>query len=121
MLINNKGTEYYSLENQTLLQEIARLDQCCVVKAIIDIDDVNIDFKPTLFDIAQEINSYDLIKLVMGRPGFKESLANVKNNECYMYTLLKKTNLPIVTMGLFSIPCFVMCEQYKMMIFNNII
>lgn len=86
-----------------------------------DIEGVNLDFKPSLFEIAQEITNYDLVKLIMNRPGFKESLSKVTDNECYLHNLLTKVNIPIVTMGLFTIPGVVICEQYKMIIFNDII
>ena len=85
------------------------------------IEGVETDFKPTLFEIAQEINDYQLVKLIMNRPGFKESLAKVQDGECYLFELLKKVNIPIVTMGLFSIRGLVICEQYKMIIFNDVI
>jgi len=52
ILKNSRGIEYYSVKNQTLIQEIARLGQSSVVTDIMDIEGVNTDFKPTLFEIA---------------------------------------------------------------------
>ena len=82
---------------------------------------MNLDFKPDLFEIGQEINDYDLVKLVMSQPGFKESLAKVDDNYCYLYKLLKQVKTPVVTMALFSNPEVIICEQYRMFIFNHII
>ena len=45
----------------------------------------------------------------------------MQDGECYLFELLKKVNIPIVTMGLFSIRGLVICEQYKMIIFNDVI
>ena len=91
------------------------------MRDIIDIEGVNTNFRPSLFEIGQEISDYELVKLIMNRPGFKESLAKVDDNYCYLYDLLTKVKSPVVTMALFSNPEVIICEQYKMFIFKNII
>jgi len=85
------------------------------------IEGVNQDFKPSLFDIAKEVNNYEIVKMIMGVPEFRKTLGKVTENECYLHELLTTKHEPIVTMGLFSNPDVVICEQYKMIIFNDII
>lgn len=86
-----------------------------------EIEGVHTDFKPDLFEIAKEINDYNIVKLVMNKPEFKEKLGVVEDGECYLYKLLTHVKIPIVTMGLFSNPDIIICEQYKMIIFNDIV
>ena len=63
----NYGRKIYSKENETLIQEIARLGQSFVVDRMMEIEGAFLDFKPTLFEIAQEEDDYELIKLVMDK------------------------------------------------------
>lgn len=79
------------LIRQTLLQEIARLNQSSVVGEILQIKDKDIylDFKPTLFEIAEETKNYELAKLMINQDGFMDQLAKVNDNQCYMHDLIE--------------------------------
>lgn len=58
---------------------------------------------------------------MVNKPSFTESLHKVSDNECYLFELLTKLKSPIVTMALFSNPEVIICEQYKMIIFNDVV
>lgn len=85
------------------------------------IDGLYLDFKPSLFEIAQETDNQDLVTLIASTDKFRDSLKNVSDNVSYMAHLLLDQPIPAVTMGLFSNPKITVCEQYQMHIFNQVI
>jgi len=52
------------------------------------IEGLYMDISPNLLEIATEMKDYDLMKLVFNKEGFEEKLRSVKNNVCFMETLI---------------------------------
>lgn len=93
------------------MQRVAWLGQSSVIAVMLKVENVYIDFTPSLLDIAKSTKSYDLAKIIMNSSGFSEKLAQVTGNTCYMYKLIEEKN-PIIQACLFSNPDMIVPEQF---------
>ena len=86
---------------------------------MLKVEGVVLDIKPSLLDIAEKMNDYNLAKLLMNQDGFVDELRQVSDNECYMERLIKK-NSPVIFKALFSNHSIIVPEYYQMLIFVKI-
>lgn len=102
------------------MQRVAWLGQSSVIAVMLNVENVCIDFEPSLLDIAKSTRNYDLAKIIINSTGFDEKLANVTGNTCYMYKLILEKN-PIIQASLFSNPNMIIPEQYQFLLYNQAI
>jgi len=81
---------------------------------MLKIDNIVLDFKPSLMDIARNTKNYDIAKLLVNSKDYDKQLASVNDNLCYMYKLLeqdlKDERNPIIQASLFSNPDIIVPE-----------
>jgi hypothetical protein len=63
-----------------LIQKVAKLGQSSVIAIMLQIDNVVIDFKPSLMDIARMTKNYDIAKLLVNSKNYDKKLAAVDDN-----------------------------------------
>ena len=90
---------------------MAKLGQSSVIDVMLKIDNLCLDFSPSLLDIAKTTKNYDIAKILINSKGFDEKLAEVTDNTCYLYKLIKEKN-PIIQASLFSNPNIIMPEHF---------
>lgn len=93
---------------------MAKLGQSSVIAVMLKIDNIVLDFKPSLMDIARNTKNYDIAKLLINSKDYDKQLASVNDNLCYMYKLLeqdlKDERNPIIQASLFSNPDIIVPE-----------
>ena len=63
-----------------MIQKVAKLGQSSVIAIMLQIDNVVIDFKPSLMDIARMTKNYDIAKLLVNSKNYDKKLAAVDDN-----------------------------------------
>lgn len=97
--------------NEYLIQRVAKLGQSSIVREMLKIKDVYLDFKPTLLEIAEERNDYELAKLVFNQDGIMDKLKTVSDNVSFMEKLIQKSS-PVIFKALFSNPNIIVPEYF---------
>ena len=59
---------------------------------MLEVENVFIDFEPSLLNISKSTKNYDLAKIIINSTGFDEKLAKVTGNTCYLFKLVQEKN-----------------------------
>ena len=107
--LTTKKSEQEALKKGYLIQRVAKLGQSSVIAVMLQLDNLFLEFEPTLLDIAKSTKNYEIAKLLINSKGFDEKLAEVTQNTCYLYKLILEKN-PIIQASLFSNPNMIIPE-----------
>lgn len=104
-----------SKENYTLMQQITSLGQVDIVREMLAVDGVFLNLTPSLFDIAESNNDYEMMKLLVNDSNYNKhkdlvgTLNQIQEHECLFHIYIKEKSVMFLC-ALLSSPRITLCE-----------
>lgn len=102
------------------------LGQGDIVKEMLAVDGVHLDLEPSLLEIAETNDDYEMMKILVNNSNYIKhhdliaNLNKVENNKCLLRVYIQEKSVKFLC-ALISSPRLTVCEQYQYYIMQRII